>query len=69
MKYRYAIIDRENNPYTIVRRFDDLEEAKKYCHKLRRDRYANHDRIQEIIYEQMGHDNGYNVVKISENIF
>lgn len=69
MKYRYAVIERMLLSLEIIRYFDDFEEAKKYCYKLRLDKYANHNRLKEIEYEKCPFDNGYNVVKISENIF
>lgn len=66
MKYKYAVVE---DYFTIKRYFDDRDEAYKYCYKLRRDKYANHNRLKEIEYDRLQHDNGLNVVKISEKIY
>jgi hypothetical protein len=68
-KYRYAVIEKLLHDYSIIRYFDDFEEAKDFCYKLRINKYANHDRLKEIEYEKCPFDNGYNVVKISDEIY
>ncbi len=68
-KYRYAVIEELLHDYSIIRYFDDFEEAKDFCYKLRINKYANHDRLKEIEYEKCPFDNGYNVVKISNEIY
>lgn len=68
-KYRYAIIEKLLHSYSIIRYFDNFEEAKDFCYKLRINKYANHDRLKEIEYEKCPFDNGYNVVKISDEIY
>lgn len=68
-KYRYAIIDRQTVPVSIVYSCDDLEQCKKKCDDLRRDRFANGNRVKEIIFDNSPFDNFYNVVKISDSIY
>ena len=68
-KYRYAVIESQLHNFVIVKYFDDFEEAKDFCYELRINKYANHDRLKEIKYENCPFDNGFNVVKISNNLW
>ena len=69
MKYRYAVIEKTIFDFCIRRYFDDFNEAKDYCYKLRLNKYANHNRLKEIEFEKAPFDNGFNVVKISDEIY
>ena len=68
-EYRYAVIEKHLYGLAILKYFDDFEEAKEFCYKLRIDKYANHNRLKEIEYENCPFDNGFNVVKISNNLW
>lgn len=69
IKYRYAVIERQLYNFAIIRYFDDFDDAKDFCDQLRINKYANHNRLKEIEYENCPFDNGYNVVKISNEIY
>ena len=68
-EYRYAVIEKQLYNFAILKYFDDFEEAKDFCYKLRINKYANHNRLKEIEYENSPFDNGFNVVKISNNLW
>lgn len=59
---KYAIVDTFNGDIRISGIFDNLDSAKESCYQLRKKRYAKGNIAMERLYDELKHDNFYNVV-------